>query len=188
MKAFESFLNQFIVLPEDAKLALTQLFSPIQLRKGEYFGRTGEPAKKLGFLTSGVMRAYYRSPKGDEYNKVFFKDSSIVGAYSSLITKGQSLINIECLTDCELLHANFQDILNLYDTFPSIERLNRIMAEDFFVRMERKEIELVMLEASDRYRIFQEEYEGLENLIPQYQIASYLGITPTQLSRIRAKR
>jgi hypothetical protein len=53
---------------------------------------------------------------------------------------------------------------------------------------ERREIELVLLQADERYKIFKQEYPNLENLIPQYHIASYLGVTPTQLSRIRAKK
>ena len=76
----------------------------------------------------------------------------------------------------------------LYDSIPKIERLSRILAEHFFVDKEKREIELVMLGASEKYEIFKKEHPNLENLIPQYHIASYLGISPTQLSRIRAKK
>ena len=111
-----------------------------------------------------------------------------MGAYSALITGEVNKINIQCLTDCVILKANFSKILELYDLHPGIERLNRVIAEDFFVKKERREMSLVMNDASDRYEMFQEEFSGLENRITQYHIASYLGITPTQLSRIRAKR
>ena len=84
--------------------------------------------------------------------------------------------------------ADFTRITQLYDSHPKIERLARILAEQFFVQKEKREIELVTLEAKDRYRIFQEEHPQLEQLIPQYHIASYLGVSPTQLSRIRAQR
>jgi hypothetical protein len=60
-----------------------------------------------------------------------------------------------------------------------------LQAESFFLHKEKREIELVLLRADERYRIFKEEYPTLENLISQYHVASYLGITPTQLSRIR---
>jgi hypothetical protein len=78
--------------------------------------------------------------------------------------------------------------VNLYNTFPALERFARKLAESYFVLKEKREIELVLLEAGERYLIFQKEFPGLENRIPQYHIASYLGITPTQLSRIRAKK
>ncbi len=86
----------------------------------------------------------------------------------------------------EILEADYQQILSLYEEFPKIERLNRVMAENFFVRNEDREIGLVMLDAKERYKQFQLDYVGIENEIPQYQVASYLGISPTQLSRIRA--
>ncbi len=91
-------------------------------------------------------------------------------------------------TDCLILKANYEKITNLYDSTPKFERLSRILAEHFFVSKEKREIELVMLDASERYEIFKKEHSNLGNLIPQYHIASYLGITPTQLSRIRAKK
>lgn len=68
-----------------------------------------------------------------------------------------------------------------------IERLARKLAELFFVQKEQREIDIVLLDADKRYLLFQKEFPGLENMIPQYHIASYLGITPTQLSRIRKK-
>ena len=60
------------------------------------------------------------------------------------------------------------------------------LAEDFFLQEEKREMSLVILDAQERYALFQEEFPGLEFDIPQYQVASYLGITPVQLSRIRA--
>ena len=148
----------------------------------------GEFAKKLAFVQSGVLRAYYRNAKGEEFNKIFFTNPAIVGAYSSLITGQQNMINIQCLTDCELLQTGFERILSLYEVHPMVERLNRVIAEDFFVKKERREMSLVMNDASERYAIFQREYPEIENQVAQYHVASYLGITPTQLSRIRAKR
>ena len=133
------------------------------------------------------MRAFYRNNEGNEYNKTFFTEANFVGAYSSLVSGQKNVINIQCLTNCTLLVADYGKMVELYDANPKIERLARIMAEQFFIQKEKREIELVMLDASNRYSIFQLEHPNLENLIPQYYIASYLGITPTQLSRIRAK-
>jgi hypothetical protein len=84
--------------------------------------------------------------------------------------------------------AEYQKITALFEQYRKVERLARILAEQFFVRKEKREIELVTLEAKDRYVIFQEEHPQLEQLIPQYHIASYLGISPTQLSRIRGEK
>lgn len=167
---------------------LVSLFTVVDLGKGDSFAKKGEYAQKIAFVNQGVLRAFYSNDKGEVYNKTFFTANNFVGAYSSLITGQQNLIDIDCLTNCSLLVANFREIVLLYDQYPSIERLARILAEQFFVQKEKREIELVTLEAKDRYAIFQQEHPTLEQLIPQYHIASYLGVSPTQLSRIRGQR
>jgi len=188
MNELKEYLNKIVHFTESEMELFIALFSAKHLKKNEYFAREGEISKKFAFVSSGIVRAFYRNNEGNEYNKSFFTNNNFVGAYSSLVTKQKNRINIQCLTDCTVLIANFSDFTNLYDSTPKIERLARILAEQFFVHKEKREIELVMLDATERYKIFQMEHPNLENQIPQYHIASYLGITPTQLSRIRAKK
>jgi len=76
----------------------------------------------------------------------------------------------------------------VYSKHPALNRVGRILVEHAWIGKERRETQLIMLNASERYRAFREEYPGLEQRIPQYHIASYLGITPVQLSRIRAHK
>lgn len=188
MDELKEYLNKMLHFTESEMEVFISLFSEKQLKKNEYFAVEGEYSSKLAFINKGVIRAFYRNNEGNEYNKTFFTQNRFVGAYSSLVSQQKNLINIQCLTDCTLQVANFSEISQLYDTNPKIERLARILAEQFFVNKEKREIELVMLDATERYEIFQTEHPELENLIPQYHIASYLGVTPTQLSRIRAKK
>lgn len=185
-------LSQFlcsVINFSDTELeAFISLFDEERMTKKHFFAKKGEYSRKIAFIETGILRAFYTNEKGEEYNKTFFTANQFVGAYSSLLTQKQNLIDIQCLTDCVMWVADFKSITRLYDDFPKIERLARILAEQFFVNKEKREIELVTLEAKERYQIFLEEHKGLENQIPQYYIASYLGITPTQLSRIRAKK
>jgi len=188
MNDFKEYLNKIIQFTEEEMDLFTSLFSEKQLKKNEYFALAGEYSSKLAFKLSGIVRAFYRNDQGNEYNKTFFSKNGFIGAYSSLVTNQKNQINIQCLTDSSFFIADFSEIKKLYDANPKIERLARILAEHFFVSKEKREIDLVTLDASERYEIFQKEHPNLENLIPQYHIASYLGITPTQLSRIRAKK
>ncbi len=181
-------LSKFIRLDADTAEALVSLFGEEQLKKNDFLAQSGEYSKKIAFVKSGILRAFYQNNAGEQYNKTFFKTNDFVGAYSSLVTGQQNLIDIQCLTDCTLFVADYQRYTKLYDRFPAIERLSRILAEQFFVQKEKREIELVLLEAKERYKIFQAEHPNLEQHIPQYHIASYLGVTPTQLSRIRAQK
>ena len=188
MNELKEYLNKLVHFTESEMELFISFFSEKHLKKNEYFATEGEYSTKFAFLSLGIVRAFYRNNEGSEYNKTFFSKKGFIGAYSSLVTNQKNQINLQCLTDCSFLTADFLEFKKLYDTNPKIERLARILAEQFFVSKEKREIELVMLDATERYEIFQKEHSNLENLIPQYHIASYLGITPTQLSRIRAKR
>jgi hypothetical protein len=81
----------------------------------------------------------------------------------------------------------YDELERLSDNNYELERLRRRIAERFFVSNEKKQLKMALLDAADRYLIFKEEYPGLEDLIPQYHVATYFGVSPTQLSRIRQK-
>lgn len=167
--------------------SFSRLFKEITLEKGEYFVRAGEVADTIGFLKEGVIRAFYCNSEGLEYNKHFFVKNSFVGGYASLITSQPNKIEQQALTTCRLLVADYAAINQLYNAHHDLERIGRRLAELYFVDKEEREVQIVLLDADKRYKIFQEQFPELEQLIPQYHIASYLGITPTQLSRIRKK-
>ena len=188
MEQFKIFLEKIVKLEQSELTIIADLFEVKQLKKKEYLATYGEFSRQIGFVQNGVLRAFHQNNTGEQYNKTFFTENNFVGAYSSLVTGQKNLINIQCLTDCTLLLADYKSFTTLYEAYPKIERLARILAEQFFVQKEKREIELVTLEAKERYAIFQQEHPNLEQRIPQYHIASYLGITATQLSRIRAQK
>ena len=157
------------------------------LDQDEFFIEEGKYAKEIGFLETGVARAFFVNKKGKEYNKQFFVGPTLIGAYSSLLTKQKNKIAQKTLTECKIWKAPFHEVELLYTKFHDFERLGRKIAEFYFLEKEKKEIEMALLDAEKRYLILQEEFPYLEMEIPQYHIASYLGISPTQLSRVRNK-
>lgn len=187
MTDLKTFFNKLTPVSPESWERFEILFKPKNVKKGDYFISEGQIAKEIGFLKSGIIRAFYRNNEAVEYNKHFFINPCFIGGYSSLITKAPNVINQQALTDCVIYVANYEDIQILYETCPDIERAARILAELFFVQKEQREIEIVLLDADKRYQIFQKDFPQLEQQIPQYHIASYLGITPTQLSRVRRK-
>lgn len=187
MKDLQLFFNSISSIQDATWHSVKALFTESVLKKGEYFTLEGTVAKKIGFLQHGVIRAFYRNTSGKEYNKHFFTDNSMVGGFSSLVTDTNNKINQQALTECKLLVCNYKELVQLFDQYQDLERLARKIAEQYFVDKEKREVEIVLLEANKRYVIFKKEYPQLEQLIPQYHIASYLGITPTQSSRIRSQ-
>ena len=187
MEDFLTFINSISPIGEETMTELQKSLKPVHLNKNEFFVREGEYADQIGFLRKGIVRAFFLNQEGKEYTKQFFVDSSIIGAYTSLLTKQPNQIAQQALTDCELLVTSFTELEKLYNKYHDMERLGRKIAEFYFIEKEQKEIEMALLEADKRYLMFREKFPAIETIIPQYYIASYLGISPTQLSRIRRK-
>jgi CRP-like cAMP-binding protein len=184
---FKKYLNLLSPISEETWLKVSNVFREKTLKKGDYFAKNGEKAVHIGYLKSGVIRAFYTNSEGVDYNKHFFLPNSLVGAYASLISGNVNLIAQQALTDCQILVADYAHLTQLYDSCPDLERMSRKYAEFSYIYKEAREIELVVLDAEQRYAIFQKQYPNLEQIITQYHIASFLGVTPTQLSRIRRK-
>ena len=185
VKSIVTFFTNIMPLSEKTIALMNNLFVPDELKNGKFFIERGEFANEIAFLETGIVRAYYINSDGKEYNKTFFSAPSIIGSYASLISKQKNEVAQQALTDCKIYRASFQKIEELSEGNYEIERLRRMIAERFFLNNEKKEIEMALLDAEKRYLILREEYPGIELKIPQYHIAAYLGISPTQLSRIR---
>ncbi|MEQ8469876.1 MAG: Crp/Fnr family transcriptional regulator [Marinoscillum sp.] len=185
MENLVSFFNKIAPLSNEVLSLMGEVFVYSELKKGEYFVKKGQFAKEIAFLETGIVRAYYINSEGKEYNKTFFSAPSIIGSYASLISKQENAVAQQALTNCKIWKASFHKIEQLSEGNFEIERLRRIIAEGYFLSNEKKEIEMALLDADKRYLILQQEYPGIELQIPQYHIAAYLGISPTQLSRIR---
>jgi CRP-like cAMP-binding protein len=183
----ESFLNNISPLhPETLSIFLSHSTETV-LKKHEYFVKDGEVSHEVGFLVEGIVRSFFVTNEGKEYNKNLFFAPSIIGSYVSLITGQPNRLPQQALTDCIVLKTPFSIIEKLSENNIEVERLRRKIAEYFFVQKEKRELEISTLQADERYLIFRDEFKGVEQLIPQYHIASYLGISATQLSRIRNK-
>ncbi|MGH1339706.1 MAG: Crp/Fnr family transcriptional regulator [Aureispira sp.] len=182
---FTTYLRQFSPLPKDLARELVQVFKRRTLKKDAYFARAGSYVHDIGFLEEGVVRAYAKNEAGKVYNKQFFVGPTLIGAYSALILQQPNQIAQQALTDCIIHQAPYKKITALYEEHHCLEHLGRQIAERLFIEKEKKELERAFLDATARYLLLREEYPTLEQQIPQYHIAAYLGISATQLSRIR---
>lgn len=181
-------INNVCNLSDKALDAFQSIFIDKEIAKGENFITEGDDADSLAFIKSGLLRSYYISPKGEEYNKHFFLAGSFVAPLTSLVLHEPSPVHIGALENSQVMIASYKDIEDLYNSHLELNILGRKLVEFAWIGKERRETQLIMLEAKDRYEAFLKEYPGLDQRIPQYHIASYLGITPVQLSRIRSNR
>jgi CRP-like cAMP-binding protein len=185
MNNLKDYFDAISKLNESTWDRISPFFKEEMLLKNEYFIEAHKTARQIAFLQSGVVRAFFINREAKEYNKQFFVGPSIIGAYTSLLTGGVNLIAQQALTDCTIYSCDYKSLTSLYDDYPDLERFARKIAEYYFLEKEKKEIEIVLLDASQRYLLFQKEFPSLQQLIPQFHIASYLGVSATQLSRIR---
>lgn len=160
-------------------------FSELLLDENQCLISIGEPAKHVGFVVSGLIREYFLTDKGKEFNKAFILPDMFTGSLFDLLSGQPSTATVQALTASRLLIAPYQRCLDLFARDITMERLARKFAEQLFVQKARREYELICLDATQRYLALLKSHPGIETRISQYHIASYLGITPVSLSRIR---
>ncbi len=101
------------------------MFSEERLLKKKYFAKENKTARKIAFLKTGVVRAFFINQEGKDYNKQFFVGQSIIGAYSSLLTGNVNLIAQQALTDCVIYSCDYKSLTTLFDEYPDLERFAR---------------------------------------------------------------
>jgi CRP-like cAMP-binding protein len=178
-------IKSVAAIPDEEIDKLLDYFKPKRIPGGEYFIRAGEVPTKFGFVVRGLFRYVYIDKHGKEFTKGFLPEQRFISSYSSMIRNIPSYFFIEALEDSEIMEIDHQRWLESRDAFPLWDSFLLKLIEKGFITKEKRERELLLLEAEERYRIFLEEHPALENRVKQHMIASYLGITPESLSRIK---
>lgn len=182
-----SFLNSISDISEETFSKLQDIATVIEVDSGKKLVKAGDFPNKIYLLVSGIMRVYLSSESGKEYNKKFFLPQDFVAPLTALIKKEASILTYETLTDCKLFELDFNKVMELVYNDLSISRLYIKALESVFVDYEKRQLEFISMDATQRYLALKNEIPDIDSLVPQYQIASYLSITPVQLSRIRKK-
>jgi len=164
---------------------ITEIAVKKKYKKNEVICDIGQHPENLFFIKSGVVRKYVTDNTGKEFNKFLFCDNHIVVSLTAISTKMPSKFTIECLTEATLYEVPYKKLKTILKNDVELSNIYTDMLHHFFVIMEESEVEKVLLESKERYLNFQARYPSIINKIPLFHIASYLGITPIQLSRIR---
>ncbi len=180
-------LRSLVTLTECEAIEVVGLFQTLTLNQNDFWVRAGDIPQTIGFVVSGILRLYCADANGHEFTKSFCSENSFVAAYSALLLKQPSHLFIQALEDTTLLVADYSTYRSLSESNLSLQQLNCRIAESLFIKKERREATLLLDDAKTRYLNFLQEYPGLEMRLKQYHIASYLGITPVSLSRVRAQ-
>lgn len=188
MTLFWEFIDRYVPLSVGSKNAWSSLLRKEELTKGSYFLREGIIPKKVAFINKGLLSYDYINAEGRKVTKKFFSGNSLVTSTSALLKQEPGLFSIQALEDSILLSYSFEDFRELMKKHTDIAAFYICYLERHWVmEKEAAEITLKSHTAKQRYLAFEKEYPELRLRLKLHHIASYLAITPTQLSRIRAE-
>lgn len=168
--------------------ALLPLIRIVRLERGAHFLKAGDVAHSFGFIVRGLVREYYVSSNGREHNRAFCWEGTPFGSLVDLISTEPPMTYIEVIEDIEALVMTWSDFEALCAREPRFHVFARRVTELLLVTKIRREHDLLMLDAEERYARVLAASPGIETRVPLYHLASYLGIRHEHLSRIRRKR
>jgi len=163
----------------------SKFFVPKKVRKKQFLLHEGEVCRNIGFVNSGCLREYTIDNKGSEHIIQFAIEDWWISDPNSFLSGLPSTYNIDALEDSEVLLLEKSAREKLLNSCPKMERFFRILIEANFVSTQRRITDSLSTSAEERYLKFIKTYPKLIEQVSQNQIASYLGITPQSLSRIR---
>jgi len=166
--------------------------SVVHYKKGQTIHHAGNVCNKISFINAGLVRTYILGEDGKDYTwNIMFNDENsevnnlFVVDYYSFVTQKKSMVNIEVIEECELLVLEYDDVQSLHETLQKEERLSRLITEIAYATLYEKMIDRQMKTSQERFDTFMETTPYLLDKVPQYHIATYLGMTPQYLSQLK---
>lgn len=178
-------IDRFIMLDPEEEKYFTSLLRVKRLKKKQYLLQEGDVSRYEYFVNKGCLRTYSINEKGQEHIIQFAIEDWWMGDMYSFLTQTPARYTIDALEDAELFCLDKPSLEELYIKVPKFEKFFRHLLQNAFIAVQRRIIESMSLTADERYCRFIENYPLMEQRLPLKQIASYLGITPESLSRIR---
>lgn len=184
----QTHIAHLVELTDDEFTFLKTLFIPKKLRRKQYLVQEGDVCKYITFVDKGLLRAYTVDSKGTEHIVQFAPEGWWTSDMYSFLTGERSDYNIEALEDAELLLLDRVNMERMVSAVPKMERYLRIMLQNNYIATHRRIVLSLSQSAEEKYTEFVQRYPDIVQRVPQHMIASYLGITPAFLSRIRGRK
>ncbi|HMC02421.1 MAG TPA: Crp/Fnr family transcriptional regulator [Flavobacteriaceae bacterium] len=182
-----TYIQNFVELTSEEILYLKANLSSRKYLKGQFVLQQGDVCKTSSFIIKGCTKMFYVDDDGQEHVIMLGIEDWWVSDIGSFINQIPSDFNIQCLEDTELIQFPFDKMENIYIKIPKLERFFRKIVERGLAATQKRIIRNFSLTAKERYIIFRNSYPSIEQRIPQYMIASYLGITKEFLSKIKSQ-
>lgn len=179
-------IAEHVELTEEEEAFCKTLFIPKKLRKRQYLLQEGNVCKYTAFVEKGILRTYSVDEKGNEPTLQFAMEGWWTADLYSFFTGEPSVFNTEAIEECELLLITSEFWEVLLKKIPILERYFRILIQNNLIATQRRLLGAISETAEEKYLNLIQNFPGCLNRVPQHMIASYLGITPETLSRVRS--
>ena len=186
-KVFFDYVQQFKEINEEERKELKSVFTPKTFKKGELITEYGKPSSEIVFILDGYIRVFVIDLEGNEVTIYIKGKSNFIGAITSFITRQPSEEYVQAVTDVEVLAIKYQDLADLYEASHTWAKAGLHVMEDLFMDRTRRMISFIKKTAEDRYRYMLENEADMLLHVPLSIMASYLGMKPETMSRIRAR-
>lgn len=183
---FQSLKSKVAFSEEELAIVKTHL-TPKKLRRKQYLLQEGDVCKFIAFVEKGALRSYSIDEKGVERIIQFALEGWTISDLYSFLTGEQATYNIDALEDSELVLISKSAHEDLLKTLPKYETWMRIQITGAYIAMQRRLTSIISLSLEERYAAFASLYPHIIQRVPQHMIASYMGLTPETLSRVRKK-
>jgi CRP/FNR family cyclic AMP-dependent transcriptional regulator len=183
----DAYVDRCIVITPEERALFHDVLEQRTVQRKQYLLRAGEICRYEYYVISGCLRSYYLDEKGNEVNIMFPVEDWWLGDMISFTNNTPSSLYIEALEDCTLWMINQENKELLFEKAPAFERMFRLMIQRSLAALQNRLYATIAKTAEQRYQEFMEKYPDIPQRIPQHYIASYLGITPEFLSKIRRK-
>jgi CRP-like cAMP-binding protein len=178
-------LREKILLTEEEEQLCKSFFIPKKLRKKQYLLQEGDVCRYIAFTEKGMLRSYTVDEKGNEHIMQFAFEGWWISDQFSFLTGEPSVYNIDALEDSELLLLTRPAEEQLLEKIPRFERYFRLLIQNNLIATQRRLVSSLSHSAEEKYNQLIEVCPTIPQRVPQHMMASFLGITPETLSRIR---
>ena len=187
---FNQFITKYVVFTDAELVAFNKQCTQVNFLKGELIIKAGEVQKNLYFITKGIIRNFVENKKGEIKIYNFRSENMTVTGYATYNYEDnlKALVNVECLEDCTLIEVPYEAINFVINNMKLGDRLGRFMAEAHVVQMLHYVLQRDTKTIIERLDSIDKSFPNIHQRVPQYMIASYLGITPVHLSNLKKRR
>ncbi|MFK7756507.1 MAG: Crp/Fnr family transcriptional regulator [Flavobacteriales bacterium] len=164
---------------------INSLVIPEKLKKGDFISEQDEVSKYSSYVVSGCTKTFHTDSDGNTHVVSFAVEDWWAGDLASFITNSPADYSVQCLEDTQVLHLTEPIFDTLFEQTEGFERFFRKLIQSAYVHAQKRIVNNFSLTAKEHYLLFQKQYPQIEQRVPQYLVASYLGITKEFLSKIR---